>query len=118
MVTGNAAEAGKNTRGWFTGQFLPEGSPLKNSDVEVKWGFEPAGTTKAGAGVNKVAKTLTVLVSGTFELHINDQKVVLQNPGDFVYFEPGEPHTWHAVTDSTVMSVRWPSIQNDQQTTV
>lgn len=118
MITGNAARDGDAYRGWFVGQFMPEDSPLKNNDVEVKWGIEPAGRTKAGAGVNRVGKTLTILVSGTFTMRINGQTITLEQPGDYVYHEPGEAHTWHAVTDSVVLTVRWPSVQNDQTTTV
>ena|SRR5688572_13983650 len=114
MISGNAARDGDPHRGWFVGQFLPEGSPLKNPDIEVKWGIEPAGRTKASAGVNKVSKTLAILIKGTFIMNVDGKEIVLKEPGDYVYHEAGEVHTWQAVTDCVVLTVRWPSVADDQ----
>lgn len=117
MISGNAYQAGKDRRGWFVGQFLADDSPLKTDDVEIKWGVIKAGTTKAGAGVNNVAKTLTILIDGDFVMRVHSTDIPMRKQGDYVFTEPGEPHTWRAIANSTVLTVRWPSMKNDQKTT-
>ncbi|GAB0494382.1 hypothetical protein MMPV_005675 [Pyropia vietnamensis] len=40
--------------------------------------------------------------------------VDLVNEGDYVLWAPGVAHTWVAVEDSAVVTVRWPSLGGDQ----
>jgi hypothetical protein len=41
---GNAAEDGRDTRGWLLGHFIdPDAGVRSSKDVEVKWGIHPAG---------------------------------------------------------------------------
>jgi hypothetical protein len=113
-VTGNAiAEGGTNPRkGWFVGAFLPIERGLRHTEIcEVKWGVHRDGEEKRTPGTNLMATTLTLLVSGQFQVRLPeiDVVIVLERPGDYVIFGPGTRHHWKSLNDSVVVTVRWPS---------
>jgi hypothetical protein len=114
-VNGNAEEDGRENklRGWFVGHFLsPESGLRRNSGVEVKWGVHTANERKRSVRTNLESTTLTLLVSGDFEVTFPKIDVVvnLTRPGDYVLFAPGLDHEWVARTPSVVVTVRWPSV--------
>lgn len=92
-----------DTRGWLVGSFA-EGI-ARTEGVEVKWGTHPAGEQRAGWS-SDARTTLLLLVSGRFRLDLPDQSHTLTRPGDYVLWA-GEPHSWQAMDDSTVVTVRW-----------
>jgi hypothetical protein len=119
LVIGNAAEEAQtgSRRGWFVGQFMAPDDGLKQTqDVEVKWGIHAAGEQKSLYGTNAQATTLSILISGSFVLNFPDfnKSVQLQQPGDYVLWAPGIAHSWQAPETAVVVTVRWPSIANDQ----
>jgi hypothetical protein len=61
-----------------------------------------------GAGEGSVA----VFISGDFivEFPTKSRKVRLSRPGDYVMYGPDVPHSWHALTDSVVLTARWHAI--------
>ena len=66
---GNAVDDGSQRRGWFIGHFLAPGAgPAATEMVEVKWGEHATGEVKAVEGVNQTATTMSLLVSGRFQL--------------------------------------------------
>jgi hypothetical protein len=66
----------------------------------------------------KNATTISILVSGLFvtRLKICDvlREVTLANPGDYIAFAPGIDHSWEALEDSVMISIRFPSLAGDQ----
>ncbi len=118
IYVGNAAT--ENLNGWFIGQFIPpELGPRHQTDVELKWGIHPAGETRAQSWVRyKKATTVSILIQGIFQIHLRAdgeiKEVLLQKQGDYVTMPPGVDHIWAAITDSVVMSVRFPSLPGDQ----
>jgi hypothetical protein len=109
-VFGNAADASKDTRGWFLGHFMPGAdNPLRSDDVELKWFTHPKGDTRAEWAPGNPVRTLNVLVRGKFALLFPDREVVLAKEGDFVLFGPGVPHSFRSDEESLVLTVRWPS---------
>ncbi|HEY9881112.1 MAG TPA: hypothetical protein V6D29_21810 [Leptolyngbyaceae cyanobacterium] len=114
VIVGNAHREGCDRGGWFMGYFMPFGDdPRSTSALEVKWGVHPAGDTREEWGVNHLATTLSVLISGRFRLQFPDQEVVLEKPGDYALWPPGIAHTYVAEVDSTILSVRYPSVPED-----
>lgn len=117
IYIGNTFDEGKanERRGWFIGHFMPEGLP-QTRDVEVKWGTHPAHDEKTSCGVNATATTLSLLIEGQFVLKFPelDCCVQLEKQGDYVIWAPGVAHTWKALKPSTILTVRWPSIADDQ----
>jgi hypothetical protein len=99
------------TRGWFVGGFLPDEAGLRRTDqVEVKWSSHPAGDRRMGVAGPGGNSTLTVLISGRFELIYpgdTPERTVLARQGDYVVFGPDVPHTWRALADSVTLTVRW-----------
>jgi len=90
--SGNAADDGNNTRGWLLGHFIdPAEGVLSTRDVEVKWGV------------------LVLLVQGIFRISLTEGSIALRRQGDYALWGPGIGHSWEAVTDSVVVTVRWPS---------
>jgi len=116
--SGNAEADGRNHRNWFVGSFIPD--PLRNSgDVEVKWAFHPKGDGKGGFVVNSKATTLSIMIRGrcrfTFQADEKTMDVLLEKEGDYALWAPGVRHDYLAEEDSLILSVRWPSIENDQR---
>ena len=110
-VTGNAAAAAKNTRGWFLGYFMPgDDNPLRNADVEVKWFLHAKGETRPEWSPASSVRTLNILIRGRFVLLFPDHEVLLEKEGDFVLFGPGVAHSYRSEDESLMLTVRWPSI--------
>lgn len=108
---GNAVEAGRDSRGWFLGHFLPgEDNPLRGRDVEVKWWTHQKGETRSEWSPPSSVTTLNVLIRGKFVVLFPDEEVSLEREGDFVFFGPGIAHSFRCVEESLVMTVRWPSL--------
>jgi quercetin dioxygenase-like cupin family protein len=108
-VFGNAAEASKDTRGWFVGHFMPEGSPVQTSALELKWGYHAKGETRPEWSPPNDVRTLNVLIRGRFVLLFPDQEVLLQDEGDYVMFGPDIAHSYRCEEDTLILTVRWPS---------
>jgi hypothetical protein len=119
VETGNAAEAGSGeSRGWFLGHFVDPAAGMRHSTaVELKWGVHRAGEIKDAVAANGTAKTLSILVSGTFLLEFPDvgEAVHMARPGDYALWPAGLHHRWTAIDDCVVLTVRWPSISGDQR---
>jgi quercetin dioxygenase-like cupin family protein len=74
-------------------------------------GLHPAGDTRAGLNPDENATTLCLLVSGRSNLDFDAELVTLARPGDYAAVGgPGVKHRWHALDDSVVLTVRWPSL--------
>jgi quercetin dioxygenase-like cupin family protein len=110
-VFGNAAEASRDTRGWFLGHFVRgEANPLRSEDVELKWFVHAAGELRPEWSPPSPVRTLNVLIRGRFVLRFADREVALVREGDFVMFGPGVAHSYRSVEESLVLTVRWPSL--------
>ena len=108
--SGNAADDGRHNRGWILGHFIDPAEGVRSSkDVEVKWGIHPAGEKRAGWTADDQRTTLVFLVSGHFRIDLTEGSVFLERQGDYAVWGPGIDHTWEAITDSVVVTVRWPS---------
>jgi quercetin dioxygenase-like cupin family protein len=107
---GNAAEDGSERRGWFLGHFIDPAEGVRSSeDVEVKWGIHSAGERRPEWTADDQRTTLVVMVQGNFRIDLTGSSVTLGKQGDYVVWGPGIDHTWEALTDSVVVTVRWPS---------
>ena len=111
---GNAGAEGASRGGWFAGHFItPENDPRSTSILEVKWGVHRAGDCRTEWAVNTEATTLSILVKGRFRLQFPEQEILLSREGDYALWLPGVPHYWSAEEDSTIVTVRWPSLSGD-----
>lgn len=109
--TGNAAEDGVDTRGWIVGHFLdPSHGVRSTSDVEVKWATHPEGDKRAGWTTDDQRTTLVMLISGHFHVESTQGSATFTKPGDYATWGPGVDHTWEALEESVVLTVRWPSV--------
>lgn len=112
---GNGRLDGRKYNGWFVGHFMPDGSLRQSEDIEVKLSVNNAGARNEAVTENRYAKTMTVLISGAHRLEFGNSTVLLEKAGDYCIFSNGVAHTWQSLRDSTtVMSIRWPSLKNDQ----
>lgn len=111
VTWGNAADASKDTRGWFVGRFMPgAANPLRTSDLEVKWYVHAKGEERVQWSPASAVRTLNILVRGCFVLRFPDREVALEKEGDYVLFGPGVAHSFRSVEESLVLTIRWPSI--------
>lgn len=98
------------TRGWFLGPFIDPDLGVRHSPVEVKWSTHPPGDGRTDISPGGDAATVTILVSGKFELSFPCEtpgQVILARPGDYAVYGPGVAHTWRAIDESVVLTVRW-----------
>jgi quercetin dioxygenase-like cupin family protein len=108
--SGSAADDGRDTRGWLLGHFIDPAEGVRSSkDVEVKWGIHPAGDERPEWTSDDQRTTLVLLVEGNFRVDLTEASVTLTMQGDYVVWGPGIDHSWEAIADSTVVTVRWPS---------
>jgi quercetin dioxygenase-like cupin family protein len=110
--TGNAEADGDSNRGWLLGHFLPDDADTVRSTkaLEVKWGVHAAGERRAGWTAGERRTTMVILIEGRHRVDLTVGSVVLAKRGDYVVWGPGIDHTWEAERDSTVLTVRWPSL--------
>ena len=107
------------TRGWFIGQFVPQTERLRHQkDVELKWGIHPAGERRSAWAYYNRATTIAIVLEGRFQIYLRKDGViedhVLEKPGDYVIMPPRLNHSWRAITDAVVLTVRFPSTPDDQ----
>lgn len=114
IAYGNALTDGKDHSGWFVGHFMNPGSLQRSENVEVKFTFNPTGSSNEAVTANHMSRSLSILVSGRHRLLFGNTSILLENVGDYAMWGRGVSHTWKAELDSTIVTVRWPSIRGDQ----
>lgn len=119
VVVGNALS--DQLRGWFVGQFLAPNTGLRHRhDVELKWGIHRSGERRNnGWSTNRTATTISILLEGIFVIETKTMgggvsQTTLRDQGDYIIIKPGVPHSWYSVTDTVILTVRTPSVPNDQ----
>lgn len=113
--TGNAADDGTDTRGWIVGHFIdPSRGVRSTTDVEIKWAHHPKGDKRTGWTSDDQRTTLVMLISGHFQLKSTEGESTFTQQGDYAMWGPGVDHTWEAVEDSIVLTVRWPSADSSE----
>ena len=103
-------------KSWFIGFFVkPKSHWFHNQNFEVKWGKHKKGDKGKGWVANKTAFSLAILIKGKVRMQFEGGKeVVLKNQGDYVGWAPGVYHDWEVLEDSVIITIRWPSLANDQ----
>ncbi|WP_116199108.1 signal peptidase I [Amycolatopsis circi] len=109
-TSGNANEDAADNRGWLVGHFLdPSHGVRATNDVEVKWANHPAGDKRPEWTADDQRTTLVMLISGEFRIDVTGGAKTMSRQGDYVMWGPGIDHSWEALADSVVLTVRWPS---------
>lgn len=113
---GHAANDQIGNTGWFLGQFVPEQAGLRHqTDVELKWGLHKHGERRSAPWATEASTTVAILIAGALQLefHIGEtpQMVMLEKQGDYVVYGPDIVHSWEAVGDAVVLTVRFPSVE-------
>jgi hypothetical protein len=122
LTVGNAADDGAPFRGWFVGDIgrwtgAHGGAGLRDTKaVEIKWGVHAADMPRPdGWAAASPTVALAILVSGEFALAFRRAgtddvtEVRLARTGDYVLWGETQEHTWWAVSDAVVLTVRWPA---------
>jgi hypothetical protein len=113
---GNAKLDHVGGSGWFVGQFIPAKLGLRHQTaVELKWAIHPHGEKRARPWAHGNATTISILIEGCLKVTLDidgaQQEVALRTKGDYVVFGPEVVHSWEAVGDTIVLSVRFPSVE-------
>jgi len=111
---GNASIDSKDYRQWLIGKFITDKKSLRcTEDLEIKWADCRAGETRKAWASSKVIHSICILISGKFEMIFSEKNYILSEPGDYVIWGPGVSHNWKSITDSIIITVRWPSEPED-----
>lgn len=109
---GNALIDSKDYRGWFVGRFVEPVESLRSTEnAEVKWGVHGKGEKRADWASNDTY-TLSILIDGRFRISFESSDCILQKKGDYALWAPGVSHTWEALEESIILTVRWPSTRH------
>ena len=92
--------------GWIVGDFSP--SLMKSDQVEVGIKYFSAGDLEP-SHKQIVATELTIVVSGTIRLA---DKTYTQ--GEIVRIDPGIFADFEAISDTTLVCIKYPSLPNDK----
>lgn len=111
VIRGNAAAEGESRRGWLLGHFREPG-PHHSTDVEVKWAAHPAGEQRSSSGTPDArVKTLSVLIAGQFTADFKQHgQIHWDKEGDYFFWTHNLPHSTEMLKDTTILTLRWPSI--------
>jgi hypothetical protein len=113
VVSGNTNTV-SNPTGWFVGHFIhPAHDPRATNTVEIKWCTHPAGDSKPTWTKSIEATTLAILISGRFTFRFPEQDILLTQQGDYVLWPAGVFHRWQAEEASVILTIRWPSREQD-----
>ncbi len=116
-IFGNAPQLGAAQGGWFAGHFMPQELPLlQRTDMELKWGEHSKGDSRTDWTEPEPGHSLSLLIRGNFLLLFPQQRFHLRKQGDFVIWGPGSTHSWEALEDSLILTIRWPSLPPDPPT--
>lgn len=99
-------ELNNMTRGWFVGDFEP--TSFKTKDCEAGFKKYKAGDKEA-KHLHKIATELTLITSGVVIMN-----GIKYKEGDIIVMEPGEATDFEAVTDSTNVVIKVPSVKGDK----
>jgi hypothetical protein len=108
---------GVTNAGWNVGHFVT--GPRHSFDTEVKLAHHDPGPAGKGWSVCDIATTLSVLISGKFQIEFRTgtdaeiETVLLEPQGDYVIFGSGMQHRSTALEKSVFLTVRWPSLRDD-----
>ena len=116
---GNAEADQVRGTGWFVGQFIPAALGARHqTDVELKWAIHYDGERRSrGPEAVANATTISILIRGSLRVTFqisgpqSKQMVTMEKEGDYIIFGPGVVHSWEAIGDTLVVSVRFPSIE-------
>jgi quercetin dioxygenase-like cupin family protein len=108
--SGSAWEDGRERRGWIVGHFIDPADGVRwSGDVEIKWGIHPAGDKRAAWTMGDHRTTAVFHISGKFRVDLTEGSHTLQNRGDYLVWGPGTDHSWEALTEAVILTIRWPS---------
>jgi mannose-6-phosphate isomerase-like protein (cupin superfamily) len=110
VYTGRAGVDAAGDRGWLLGHFKEVSDPRHSDAVEIKWGVHPAGDARPEWVRGERRTAVLILVSGRFQVEFPGRTVELTEQGDYVVWGPGVDHSWCALEESVVVTVRWPSL--------
>lgn len=112
VYVGKVREDSLQNRGWFVGHFVDAANPRFSEDVEIKWGIHKKGESRDGWSTNALATTMSLVIKGKIKMIFEDGEVVLKE-GDYFISKPQTLHTWTIEEDTTIITVRWPSLPQD-----
>jgi len=94
------------TKGWFVGDFEPNAFSTKDCEVAYK---EYKKGDKEEKHLHKIATEITLIIKGRVLMNETEY-----SEGDIILMEPGEATDFEALTDSSNVVVKVPSVRGDK----
>ena len=92
--------------GWFIGNFTPSVYKSEHFEASVKY-FKPGD--REPRHYQKIATEITGIISG--EARIDGLHL---GPGDIITIEPNESADFEAISDVSLVAIKFPSIPSDK----
>lgn len=92
--------------GWFIGDFTP--AVYRSSHFEACVKYFSAGDVEP-RHFQKIATEITVIISGKARINEN-----MLSQGDIVTIEPNESADFEALTDTSLVAIKFPSLPADK----
>lgn len=113
IESGNVYTKQNGARGWIIGKFKdnPLPYPFETENFSIKWARLKKGDKNDDAKSDSTSKTLTILMEGKQRIDFpeTNESFVLENEGDYLFFEPNVLHKWEAIENNLTITIRWPS---------
>lgn len=96
-------------RDWVIGDFVKD-PMFRNEHFEFKWQHGPKGTLRKPKEVlNPDCRTMCILIQGKIRIKYieSSSEHLIESQGDYVIWEPDEPHEFEFMEDSFVITLRW-----------
>ena len=116
IISGNLDEQEDPVkRGWFMGHFISEKCFFHNKDFEIRCANHKKGDKKENTVANIKSKSISILINGKCVIRFPQQnkEIILSKQGDFVFWNSKVYHNSEVLEDSTILTIRWPSIPDD-----
>ncbi|MBI3289797.1 cupin domain-containing protein [Candidatus Microgenomates bacterium] len=113
-IIGKIIKQQKDLKGWLVGQFIADGSPFRDKNVEIYYKTFPVGDKSDKLHKHPHGREYLIVISGKAKMRVGDYIVELKQ-GDYVAVPNNTPDCLVKVEERlSIIGVRYPSVPNNK----